>query len=141
MSLKVTLIDVWATSVKDAPGALAEKLAVVKESGANLEFVITRHDTSQPDRDVIFIAPASGKEHMRAAEENGFIRTHYHFKLRVEGADRTGMAADIATALADDGINIRGFSAASIGGQFVAHIAFESGEDTKQAMAVLKNME
>jgi hypothetical protein len=41
----------------------------------------------------------------------------------------------------DGDINIRGFSAAAIGGQFVAHIAFESGEDTQKAMAILKNLD
>ncbi len=36
MALKVARADVWATSIEDRPGGLAEKLAVLAGAGVNL---------------------------------------------------------------------------------------------------------
>jgi predicted amino acid-binding ACT domain protein len=44
--------------------------------------------------------------------------------LRVEGPDQPGIGERMLRAIADLGINLRGVSAAAIGGRFVTYIGF-----------------
>ena len=44
MALQVARTKVWAASMQDRPGGLAEKLEPLAKAGANLEFVIARRD-------------------------------------------------------------------------------------------------
>ena len=54
MALKVTRCDVWAATVADRPGGLAEKLAALARAGANLEMVIARRQPDRPGTAVVF---------------------------------------------------------------------------------------
>jgi hypothetical protein len=40
MKPKVTTVDVWAASIEDRVGGLAEKLTALTAAGSNLEFVL-----------------------------------------------------------------------------------------------------
>lgn len=140
MKFSVTRTDVWAASIEDRPGGLAEKLAALAKAGANLEFIIARRAPEQSGKGVLFVTPLKGAKQARAAAAAGFQKTGSLHSLRVEGIDKPGTGAKITKALADAGINLRGLSAAALGKKFVNHLALDSTADAAKAAAVLKKM-
>lgn len=141
MALKVEKVDVWATTIEDRPGGLAGTLAVLAQAGADLEFIIARRAPDKPGTGVVFVTPLKGDEQIGAAAEvSGFRDTPSLHSVRVEGDNEAGIAARMAQRLADNEINLRGFSAAVIGERFIAHLAFDSHDDAMQAMRVLKSL-
>ena len=52
MALQISKVDVWAGEIEDRPGGVGEKLEVLSEAGANLEFVISRRAPERPGRGV-----------------------------------------------------------------------------------------
>jgi len=136
--MKVTRVDTWAAAMKDKPGMLAAKLAVLAQAGVNLEFVIARRSPEKPGSGVVFITPVKGAAQMRAARKAGFAKTRSLHTVRVEGPDRKGQGARITQALAESGLNLRGLSAAAIGKKFVSHIALETAAAAAKAARVLK---
>ena len=140
MALTVKQVEVWATSVADRPGGLAQKLVPLAEARANLEFVIARRAPDKPGSGVVFLAPIKGAAQMRAAQKVGLMRTLSLHSVRVGGPDRPGLGAKLTTALADAGVNLRGLSAAAIGKSFVAYLAFDSAEEAGKAVKVLKKL-
>ncbi len=68
MALKITRADVWASTIEDRPGGLAEKLAALAEAGAQLEFVIARRASERPSTGVVFLTPLKGAAQLRAAK-------------------------------------------------------------------------
>jgi hypothetical protein len=140
MKFVVTKTDVWASSIEDRPGGLADKLATLAEAGANLEFIIARRAPEQSGKGVVFVTPLKGAKQSRAAEAAGFQKTESLHSLRVEGADKPGTGAKITKALADAGINLRGLSAAAFGKKFVTHLALDSAADAAKAAVMIKKL-
>lgn len=58
--------------------------------------------------------------------------------LRVEGPDKPGLAARIARLVAHAGINLRGWSAATLGKRSVIYFAFATESDANRAQKALK---
>jgi hypothetical protein len=139
MDLLVESADVWAATIEDRPGGLAEVLAALRESGADLQFIIARRAPDQTGKGVVFVTPLQGDREIRAAADVGFNVTRRLHSVRVMGRDRPGVAAELTQKLADGGINLRGFSASVIGAQFVAHFAVDSLEDAAKAIGILQN--
>jgi hypothetical protein len=131
---------VWAASIDDRPGGLAEKLVALAEAGAQLEFVIARRAPDKPGTGVVFLTPLKGAAQTRAAKKAGFGRTESLHSLRVEGPDKPGLGAKMTQALAGAGINLRGLSAAAIGKRCVVHLAFDSAADANKAARLLKGV-
>ena len=140
MSLQASRVDIWAGSVQDRPGALAEKLAVLAEAGAELQYVMARRAPDRPGTGVVFLAPLKGARQTRAAKRAGLHKTRSIFAVRAEGADKPGLGARITAALASEGINLRGMSASVIGKRFVLYLALDSSTDAARAARVLKQM-
>ena len=140
MALKVERVDTWAASVEDKPGALAGKLTALADAGVNLEFVIARRAPETPGTGVVFVTPIKGAAACRAAAEAGFMRTESLHTVRVEGQDRKGQGADIAGALAEKGLNLRGFAGAAMKKKFVAYIAVDTQADATKASAALRRL-
>ncbi len=140
MKLKVSRTDTWASAVDDRAGGLADKLAALAAAGANLEFVIARRAPEQRGSGVVFVTPLKGAKQVKAAEAAGFAKTASLHSLRVEGVDKPGAGAKLTRALADAGINLRGFSAAALGKGYVTHVALDTAEDAAKAAAVLKKL-
>jgi hypothetical protein len=138
MDLLVEHVDVWAASIQDKPGALATVLAELRESGADLQFIIARRAPEAPGKGVVFVTPLQGDREIAAAAQLGFNVTRTVHSVRVMGPDRRGIAAELARKLADKGINLRGFSASVIGTQFVAYVAVDSPEDATRAVEILE---
>lgn len=138
MDLLVENVDVWAATIDDRPGALAELLAVLRDAGADLQFVIARRSPEAPGKGVVFVTPLQGDREIRAAAEVGFNVTRKLHSVRAMGRDHPGIAAELTQRLADGGINLRGFSASVIGTQFVAYVAVDSLDHADKAIAILE---
>ena len=130
--------EVWVASMKDKPGALGNKLAALAEAGADLGFIIARRSPEKPGSGVVFVTPLRGDKEIQAATAEGFsISSHLH-SLRVEGKNEPGISAKVTQKVAQAGLNVRGFSGAVIGTQFVLHLAFDTAEAAQKAIAVLR---
>ena len=140
MKLNISRTDTWAATIDDRPGGLSDKLAALAAAGANLGFVIARRAPEQRGSGVVFVTPLKGAKQIKAAEAVGFQKTGSLHSLRVEGADKPGMGAKLTKALADAGINLRGFSAAALGKRYVTHLALDKAQDAAKAAAVLKKL-
>jgi len=138
MALTVARMDIWAASIEDKPGGLAEKLAALKDAGAELEFVMARRAPDKPGTGVVFLTPIKGAKQLRVAKKLGFRKTKSLHAVRAEGRDRAGMGAKMTAELAVKGINLRGLSASVIGARFVAHFALDSTAQATRAVRVLK---
>jgi hypothetical protein len=140
MTLKVSRTDTWAAAIDDRPGGLGDKLTALAAAGANLEFIIARRAPEQRGRGVVFVTPLKGAKQTKAAKAAGFQKTGSLHTLRVQGPDRPGTGAKLTRALAQAGINLRGFSAAALGRQYVAHLALDTAADAAKVAAALKKL-
>jgi hypothetical protein len=131
-------VDVWAASIEDKPGRLADVLGILRDAGANLQFIIARRAWNDPGKRVMFVTPLQCDREIAAAAQVGFNVTHTLHSVRVVGRDRPGVAAELTQKLADASINLRGFSAAVIGTQFIAYVAVDSLQDANQAIEILE---
>ena len=137
MDLQVDRVDVWASSIKDQPGGLADVLAGLYEAGADLDFVVARRSPEEPGTGVVFVTPLRGDKQVAAAADLGFNVTNSLHSVRVEGDNRAGIGAEITRKLGDAGINLRGLSAAVTGGRFILYIGLDTASDADQAMEIL----
>ena len=136
MAFEITKVDVWVCELEDQPGALAQRLGTVMRAGANLDFMIARPLGGASRAGVLFVAPLVGAEQAQAAEEVGLRRSSIQI-LRVEGPDRPGLGAGLATTLAEAGINISGLSGSALGGRCLFYIRFASSDDVVRAAQIL----
>src|SRR5439155_1907254 len=130
----------WAGDISDEAGGLAEKLGMLADTGASLEFVIARRRPEEPGKGVVFLSPIQGKPAQNVARQSGLTPADVP-TLRVEGPDRPGLGAQMLKAASDQGISLRGFSAAVIGRKFVAYIGFNQDQDAAKAASVLKKLD
>ena len=137
MDLLVERVDVWAATIPDRPGGLAEVLTALRDAGADLRSIIARRAPEEAGKGVVFVTPLQSDAEISAAAQVGFNVTRHLHSVRLMGPDRPGVAAVLVQKLADGGINLRGFSASVIGTQFVAYVAVDSLDDATKAMEIL----
>ena len=140
MKLSVTRTDVWAATIEDRPGGLAEKLEALAAAGVSLEFIIGRRMAEQPGKGVVFVTPIKGARQVKAAQAAGFAKAEHLHSVRIEGGDKPGLGAKLTAALAEAGLNLRGISGAALGRRFVAHLALDNAEEAARAAAALKRL-
>jgi len=141
MDLLVERADVWAATIEDRPGSLAELLTALREADADLQFIIARRSPEAPGKGVVFVTPLQGDRQIRAAADAGFNVSRSLHSVRIMGPDQPGVAAVLTQKLADARINLRGFSASVIGMQFVAYVALDSAEDAAKVIRILEQVE
>ena len=138
--MKTQRVDTWAAAIKDKPGALAAKFKALSAAGANLEFVIARRSPEKRGAGVVFVTPIKGPKQSRAAGAAGFKKTKSLHTVRIEGINKRGQGMRLTQALATDGFNLRGLTAAAIGNKFICHIAVDSGADASKIVRVLSKL-
>lgn len=138
MGYAIVKEPVWVAELPDKPGKLASVLGPLCEAGANLEFIIERRAWNKPGC-VIFVGPIHGAKQVRAARSVGFEKALGMHSLRFEGPDKPGLAYRVAKLLGDAGINIRGWTSASLGQECAIYFAFSSGDDTERAIRLLRS--
>ena len=140
MKINVSRSEVWAATIEDRPGGLADKLEALAEAGANLEFIISRRAPEQPGKGVVFVAPLKGAKVVKAAGNAGFQKSDSLHSVRLEGSDKPGTGSALSRKIAEAGLNMRGFSAAAFGKRFVAYLAFDVPQDAARAVSILKKI-
>ena len=140
MKLEVARVDVRIASLKDTPGSLAKKLAILSDAGANVDFVFARRSGEKPGAGVVFLAPIKGAKQAAAARKAGFKKPKTLATLAVTGPNKIGAGAVITGALAEAGISLQGFAAHVIGRKFVLHIALDSAADATQAARIIRKL-
>ena len=133
----VERMDVWAAGIMDQPGSLAGKLAALAEAGADLDFIISRRCPDKPGEGVVFVSPLRGDKEIKAGGAIGFAVANSLHAVRVEGGNHPGIAAKLLGRLGEAGLNVRGFSAAAMGGQYIADIALDTPEAATKAIDLL----
>ena len=136
MTHQITKEHVFVAAIADRPGALAEKLAALRDGGLNLEFIILRRE--QAGRQLMFISPMRTVEEIEVAKSAGLSKAEGLHSLRVAGPNEPGLGAKIAEALAKANVNIRGLSAAAFAGQQVTNLAFDTADDAIRAKESLE---
>ena len=140
MAFKATKVDVWAVSIDDRAGGVADKLEALAKAGANLEIALARRTQESPGKGMLFVTPVKGAKVTRAARETGMGTPQSIYSVRIEGTDQPGLGAKIARALGDAGISFRGISGIAIGRKFVSYLACDSAQDQTKAIAALKKL-
>ncbi len=138
--MKTQRVDTWAAAIKDKPGALAAKFKALSAAGVNLEFVIARRSPEKRGAGVVFVTPIKGPKQCGAARAAGFKKTKSLHTVRIEGLNKRGQGMRLTQVLADNGLNLRGLSAAAIGNKFICHIAMDSGADASKAARILSKL-
>ena len=138
MSLIIEHVDVWAASIDDKPGGLAQLLAGLREAGADLDFIVARRAPEKPGTGVVFVTPLQGDAEIAAAAELGFNVTSSLYAVRIEGENKPGIAAELTGKIATAKINLRGLSAAVIGTRFILYIGLNTAEDAEEAIKSLR---
>lgn len=136
MDYRITKEYVWSGGIPDRPDALAEKLRALRDGGLNLELIIARRDATGDG--VLFVSPLRTVEEIEKARQAGLAKSESFMSLRIEGPNRKGIAALIASAVALAEINLRGYAAVVLGDRHVTSLAFDSKADVDKAKAVLE---
>ncbi len=140
MKLKVTRAEMWAVTIQDKPGGLAAVLEPMAQAGANFEFAFARRTPERSGEGVLFVLPVKGAKVIKAAKEAGLSKAEGIHTVKIEGANKAGVAAAIAAAIRDAGISSRGISTTVVGRSFAGYIALDSAEDAARAASVLKKL-
>lgn len=140
MAMQAERVNVWAGSIEDKPGGLAEVLKALAEAGAELQYVMARRAPDKPGTGVVFLSPVKGAKQTRAAKRMGLHKSKSIYAVRAEGPDRAGLGAEITGALAEKGVNIRGVSASTLGRKFVLWMALDSSADAAKAVRIVKGL-
>ena len=102
------------------------------------DFILVRRSPEKPGTGVVFLTPLRGDKEISAAADLGFNVTNSVHSVRIEGENKPGIAAAITEKLAAAGINLRGFSAAVIGTQFIMYIGLDSESDAQKAIHTIR---
>jgi hypothetical protein len=137
MPVTVKRIVLWRTEVENKPGALATVTEPLARAGADLRVVMGyRHPTAQNSA-AIEVYPIAGKKLAAAASGAGLEASSIP-TLLVEGDNKPGLGHAIAQGLAGAGINIAFFMAQTIGRKYAAVVGFETDDDAKKAVPLIK---
>src|ERR1700758_4778330 len=104
MELSIERVDVWAATIEDKPGGLAQVLSALRDAGVDLQFIVARRTPEASGKGVVFVAPIEGDSVIRAARQAGFSVTPGLHSVRVMGLDQLGIIAQLTQTLADGGI-------------------------------------
>jgi len=140
MGFKLERVHIWSCEIPDRPGGMASKLAPLAETGANLEFILTRRLQDKPGKGILFVAPLTGPAQVRAARAAGLVEAHDPVVLRVEGDNQAGLAFRLAQQWATAGITLQGLTMAVVNGKFVGFAAFDAVTDTNRAAQILADL-
>jgi len=140
MKLDVARVDVYSTSLQDKPGALAKKLSVLSDAGANLEFLLAHRQVKSDGKSVAYVGPLKGSAQGKAAKKARFTKSNRLSVLRVEGTDKPGIDTAITRSLGDAGINVQEIATVTAGKKFVLHLAFANATDATKAARILRGL-
>jgi hypothetical protein len=137
MSFRLDRVHVWSCEVVDEAGGVATKLHALAEAGANLQYVGTRRQPDKPGSGVLYIAPVTGPEQIRAAKQVGLREVFTPVVIKVEGDNRAGLAARLTKEWALNDISFSGLTITVVGDKFIGYAAFDNAADANKAATIL----
>ena len=140
MGFKLDRMHVWSGEVADQAGGVANKLALLAQAGANLEYIYTRRQPDRPGTGVLYVAPITGPLQVRAARSAGLTEAPTPVVLRVEGDNRAGLGHRLTQEWALRGLSLQGLMMSVLGEKFVGYVAFDTVEDANRAAAILGDL-
>lgn len=140
MEFDVQPIEVWEANIADQPGGLAHALDALDDAGVDIQFIVARRGLAASGRGQVLITPLRGDHQVAVAAHAGFhIPEHIH-AIRVSGHGRSGLLAGLPGMIARLGINLHGFTASTVGQEFVAYIAADSQDDADRIVHALRQL-
>ena len=139
MTIRIKRVEVWSAEVEDGAGGLKKALDGIAGAKGSLDCIIARRQPEKPGTAVVFVAPITGTAIQAAAYKSGYHESRTVPSLRIEGDDRPGLGRDLAAAIAEAGVSMRGLSSMTLGPKFVGYVGFNSPEDLMKAETALKN--
>jgi hypothetical protein len=140
MGFKLDRVHVWSGEVQDEAGGVSTKLSLLAQSGANLEYIVTRRQLDKPGTGMLYVAPLTGPMQVRAAKAAGLHETHDPVVLRVEGDNSAGLAHRLTQQWAMAGISLQGLTISVVSDKFVGFAAFDDVADANRAAAILADL-
>jgi len=140
MSFKMHRVHVWSAEVDDAPGGISGKLAMLANAGANLEYVYTQRLLEKPGMGIIYVAPLTGTEEIKAAKAVGLTEAHDPIVMRIEGDNDAGLAFRLTQEWSKAGINLHGTTLSVLGTRFVGYVTFDTVQDANRAATILAEL-
>jgi hypothetical protein len=140
MSFKMDRVHVWAVEVKDEPGGVASKLALLDKANVNLDYVYTQRVPEKPGYGNLYVAPIVGSEQVKAAKGAGMMEVSDPIVMKVEGDNTAGLAHRLKHEWATANINLHGAILAVLGTKFVGYITFDTVEDANKAARILADL-
>jgi len=137
MSFRLDRVHVWSCEVSDKPGGVAEKLAILAHAGVNLQYVGTRRQPDKPGTGILYVAPLSGAEQLKAAKQAGMHEVQHPVVMRVTGDNKAGLAHRLTQQWALASISFQGLTMSVLGEQFIGYAAFDTVEDANKAARIL----
>ncbi len=136
MAVTVSRATLWTNDTANTPGTLAETLKPLAEGKANLDLVM---GYSHPDKAgaTIEVFPVVSQTARKAARTSGFSKSSFPC-VSVTGPNHVGLGREIASALADAGINLNFFVAQVIGKQFAGMFSFEAESEADLAVKIIR---
>jgi hypothetical protein len=140
MSFKLDRIHVWAGEVADQAGGVAAKLSLLAQAGANLEYIYTRRLADKPGTGILYVAPISGANAVKAARSAGLHEVDTPLVLRVEGDNAAGLAHRLTQQWAVEGLSLHSLMMSVLGEKFVGYVSFDTVGDANRAAAILGDL-
>jgi len=139
MPVTVKHITLWRSEVENRAGVLAQTLAPLAATGADLQIVMGYRYPGADNKAAIEVYPISGKK-LSTAAANASLASSAIPTLLVEGDNKPGLGHAIAQAIADAGINLGFIVAQVVGRKYAAVIGFETEPDAKKAAQLIKKV-
>ncbi len=140
MGFKLERVHIWQGEIADKAGGVTGVLAPLAEAKANLEYISTRRQPDRPGTGIVFVAPITGPNQVRAARASGLHESHQTIVLRVEGDNESGLGYKLTQQWATAGISLQGLTMAVMGNRFVAFAAFDTVNDANRAAQILADL-
>ena len=140
MSFKLDRVHVWAGEVLDQAGGVAQKLQLLAQAGANLEYIYTRRTPDKPGTGILYVAPITGPLAVRAARSAGLHETDHPVVMRVEGDNSLGLAHRLTQKWASEGLSLHGLTMSVLHDRFVGYVSFDTVSEANRAAAILGDL-
>ena len=138
MAVTVKTAVLWRKDLENRPGALAETLKPLSDSGVSLQVLMGYAFPGEPDHAAVEVFPIAGTKAEQAASEAGLAPSPDIACLLVQGDDKPGLGHAIADKLAANGINISFVMVQVTGDKYLGIFGFESQEEADRAIAIIK---
>lgn len=136
MAVTVKRATLWNTQTSNTPGSLAASLSPLAEGNVNLDLVM---GYSHPDKAgaTIEVFPVDGAASQRAARRAGYRKSGFPC-VAITGENRVGLGRQIASALAEAGININFFIAQVVRNEYTGMFSFEAESEADLAVKIIR---